>query len=553
MTPDPSVCRKCQEKFVIGPDDVGFYAKMGVPSPMLCPDCRMKRKLVWRNERALYNRSCDLCKEPMISMYTPKSPYVVYCLDCYVSDKWDPLEYGMEYNTSRSFFDQVKELFEKVPKQALYTTVGTSVNSPYQNFAGYNKNCYLVFNSGNSEDCMYSRGARFCRGSVDCYYVNQLEEGYECVNVQESYRVRYGQNAISCLDSWFLLNCSNCQSCFGGVNLRNKRYHFFGEQLSKEEYEKRVKGIVGSYVAIREQQKRFEEFALKFPRRQHNNLKSVGSEGEYIFESNNCKYCFEVSKCENCAFCHSTKSATDCRDSFGYGYDSELLLETVATGYSNRMIGTWGCHQAGECIYSLGLRSCKYCIGCDSVKEAEYCVLNKKYSKEEYLRVKERIVGELTEAGEYGLFFPQELALFSYNESLAQEEYPLKEQEAAREEFRWEEDTQMTRGGETMGIGEIPDRIEEVGESITEEILACRECGRNYRITPQELQFYRKMELPIPRNCFHCRHAMRVDRWGPFTLFARTCAKCGEDIKTTYAPDRPETVYCEECFRKEVF
>ena len=30
------------------------------------------------------------------------------------------------------------------------------------------------------------------------------------------------------------------------------------------------------------------------------------------------------------------------------------------------------------------------------------------------------------------------------------------------------------------------------------------------------------------------------------------CAKCGKEIKTSYAPDRPETVYCKQCYNNEV-
>jgi len=29
--------------------------------------------------------------------------------------------------------------------------------------------------------------------------------------------------------------------------------------------------------------------------------------------------------------------------------------------------------------------------------------------------------------------------------------------------------------------------------------------------------------------------------------------KCGKDMKSVYAADRPEIVYCEECYLKEVY
>jgi len=110
----------------------------------------------------------------------------------------------------------------------------------------------------------------------------------------------------------------------------------------------------------------------------------------------------------------------------------------------------------------------------------------------------------------------------------------------------------MTKGKETIKIGEIPDNINDVQDSILKEVLACEACGRNYKIIQAELQFYRKMVLPLPRKCFYCRHKDRLIRRGPMTIYNRQCAKCAKDIKTTYAPDRPEIIYCEACYNNEV-
>jgi CxxC-x17-CxxC domain-containing protein len=61
------------------------------------------------------------------------------------------------------------------------------------------------------------------------------------------------------------------------------------------------------------------------------------------------------------------------------------------------------------------------------------------------------------------------------------------------------------------------------------------------------------MQIPIPHNCFDCRHKARMALRNPRRLWSRTCAKCGTAISTSYSPDRPEIVYCEECYLKEVY
>jgi len=81
------VCQNCKKNFEIDDEDFNFYEKIKVPPPTFCPRCRLARKLVWRNERSLYKRTCDFCKENIISMYKPNTLFPVYCHDCWWSDK----------------------------------------------------------------------------------------------------------------------------------------------------------------------------------------------------------------------------------------------------------------------------------------------------------------------------------------------------------------------------------------------------------------------------------------------------------------------------------
>lgn len=79
------------------------------------------------------------------------------------------------------------------------------------------------------------------------------------------------------------------------------------------------------------------------------------------------------------------------------------------------------------------------------------------------------------------------------------------------------------------------------------------ECSRNYRLIARELDFYRKMSIPIPRKCWSCRFMENIRRRGPYKFWKRNCAKCQKEITTNYAPDRLEIVYCESCYQKEVY
>jgi hypothetical protein len=460
----------------------------------------------------------------------------------------------MQYDPGSPFFEQLGELMRKVPKKCLYITtgLGSNVNSDYTNMAGGNKNCYLIFNSANCEDALYSRGLVRCRETVDAYFGSTLERCFETVNVEESAGVAFGQNVAGCLNSAFLLNCNGCTNCFGCVNLRHKNYHFLNEPLSKEEYGKKVADIMGSHERTADFRKRFEAFALRFPRKENNNFKSTDCVGDYLFSCKNLVQCFEVETSENCRYAFSNKHMKDSSGTTGYGYYSELLLETAAVGVSSRAIGSCLSENCQEMEYSYAMKSSKNCIGCDGLKNARHCILNTQYDEAAYRALRDTIVAELKEKGDYGLSMPLSLAPFAYNESVAQDNFPLAKDEAVRQGFRWQDELQATRGKETISTDKLPDHIKDVDDSILDEVLACEACSRNYRIIRPELAFYRKMTLPLPRQCFNCRHQGRIRRRGPFQFFSRACAKCGKQIMTTFAPDKPEIVYCEACYNAKV-
>jgi len=72
-------------------------------------------------------------------------------------------------------------------------------------------------------------------------------------------------------------------------------------------------------------------------------------------------------------------------------------------------------------------------------------------------------------------------------------------------------------------------------------------------MTKSEIEFYLKHDLPLPKRHPDQRHIDRMNLRNPRKLFDRTCAKCGMDIQTTYAPEKPEIVYCETCYNKEIY
>lgn len=153
------------------------------------------------------------------------------------------------------------------------------------------------------------------------------------------------------------------------------------------------------------------------------------------------------------------------------------------------------------------------------------------------------------------MFFHKELSCFGYNETPASEEFPLSKSEAISDGFLWEDTERGTYGKETMSWDKIPEIVNDIDIDITKEIFTCESCNKNYRIIQGELLFYKKLDIPLPHLCPDCRHYRRMQSRGPNKLWHRTCMNtdCNNEFETSYAPDRPEIIYCESCYQKEVY
>ncbi len=546
------VCSKCGNSFEITSSDRAFYDKIKVPDPTYCPECRNQRRMIFRNERNLYQRKCDLCSKIFLAIYDAGSPFPVYCYDCWWSDKWDAQSYGQEYDSSRTFFDQLKDLFNKVPHLGIVTSY--CENSDYANYTNYSKNCYLVFGCHAAEDCYYGWRMHDGLQCVDCTQIDKSKYCYECVDCDECYSLLFSQDCSHCSDSTFLYDCKSCQDCLFSAGLRNKQYFIFNKQYSKEEYEKeKAKLDLGSRKNLRDARKKFAEFLRKYPRRATFIINSENVSGDHIINSKNVELGFNIKNVYEGAYLESCEDLKDGIDCTFVGWPSELNYEGISAGCVN----SYNCK---FCDSSWTVSNLEYCNACHHSKDLfgciglrhknEYSILNKQYTQTEYEELKKQIVADMTSRKEYGEFFPAELSPFSYNESVACDYYPLRKEDAMAKGYAWKDPNQKDYKDQSC---EIQDHIGDIPDTITKEILACENCGRNYKILSQELQFYKTNKLPIPSCCFNCRHQVRMNQRNPGKLWQRECSKCETSINTSYSPDRPEKVYCEKCYLEAVY
>jgi hypothetical protein len=561
------ICANCSAGFEITDQDIAFYDEVSpafngkkeqVPSPTWCPDCRHERRMIWRNERVLYRRTCPVTGKTFLSPFSPESPYTVYDNDYWYSDKWDAKEYGRDFDFSKPFFEQFDALIREVPQVG--RSAVSNQNCEYCNQIGWCKDCYLIFEADYNEKCLYSNNIYDSRMCMDTMHSYNNELCYECTDCHDSYNLHYSQNCFNCFDSKFLLNCIGCRHCVACTNLRNQEYHIFNKSYNKEEYEKKLEEMnLGSREGIATAQAQAAEDSLKFPRKSLQGQKNEDSFGDYLWETQRCEDCFDVRRSQDCKYVFNSQNIKKVHDMlvFGTHEGAEFSYENHEIGGGVRNIlfsdQVWG--GCSNILYSkLCIFNSHDCFGCMGLRHAEYCIFNKQYTKEEYEELVPKIIEHIRSTGEWGQFLPSALSPFAYNETIAQEYHPLSQEEAYQKGHRWKENIDEQMEVEKVIPGDqLPDDISQVPDDVLNWAVRCKVSNRPFRIVKRELDFYRDHNLPLPQLHPDERHKNRMALRNPRKLHSRQCAKCSKDIQTTYSPKKPEIVYCEGCYLKEVY
>jgi hypothetical protein len=191
-------CRHSGVAFSVAEEDSEYYQKFDVPPPSLCPEERARQRMAFANQRTLFHRSCAGSGKKMLSNYPPEAEVPVYDVEYWYSDTWDMFASGRDYDLKRPFFDQFAELLQVAPRPNLQRAPQFDENSDYTNYAGKNKNCYLIFDSDKNESCLYSYSINSCVDVMDCFRCERCELCYECLDCTNCYQSSYLQDCDGC-------------------------------------------------------------------------------------------------------------------------------------------------------------------------------------------------------------------------------------------------------------------------------------------------------------------------------------------------------------------
>lgn len=501
-----------------------YFARMDIPLPTLSLTERKQRRYAYRNERSIHKRKCDLTGEQIISMYHADHPFPVYSQEAWYSDKWNPLDYGQDFDFNRPFFDQFFELQKKVPRIA--SILVNNINCDYGNLIGDSKNCYLCYASIYCEDCMYGTFF-YCKDSLDCLLLRNSELCYECVDCEKLYECFYCQDCQSSRNLWYCYDVASSQDCFLCVGLRHGKYQIFNQKYSKDDYFKRIAELKKKPVS--QLRKMLLEFRTSTPVKHMVGVSNENVIGDHL---NNCKNSYNVLYSQDCEEVYNSTQIFKSHHIIDsdFGEFSDYVYEN--SGYyrvSNLFCCHW-CWEASNMFYcSICTSGSSDCFGCISLKKNRYCILNKQYSKEEYEALVPRIIAHMKKTGEWGQFFPTKYSMFAYNESAAQDYYPLSKDEALSKGWQWN------------------DVLFSPLKNV-EGAIKCEKSGRLFKPIREEMAFYQKHGLPVPTLHPDERYKIRLSLRNPRRIRKSLCNQCSAEVYTTFKKESRQIIYCEKCY-----
>jgi len=525
--------------------------------PDSCREERLRRKLAFHNERRFFWRKSSLSGKRIYSVFGPDAGFPVYSSDEWLDSTWDPLSFGVEYNSRQPFFEQLYDLFNRVPRPEAWA-VDLRGATACQNCFDVSKS-FCLADSAAVVRSFYSTALLRSSDCGDCLFVSDSERCYECIDCRSCRDLKFSRHSERCVNSAFLLSCFDCEDCMFCANLQGKRYCFFNLQLTADSYAAKLKDWHFEHrPGLEAARDAFATFLREQPTPQY--IASPGSDasihGNYL---RSCRDSHEAFECEDCdGICLGTRlsQGKDLLDAYACVGPISHSAQIVSCGLNARSLV--------NCVYCSfdvdDLRYCAYCtesrhlFGCIGLRGKEYCILNRQFTAQGYAEALSHIEGLLRKKRVWGKFFPGVMSDFPYNQSSADEGMALNKYQCEMLGYRWSDSEDGFKPSQLLGaeleasaaerFSDLPPSLQEFrDEDIHGALYLCEMTGRPYQIHPLELTFYRELGVAPPARCYEQRHRERLLLLQPRRWFSRKCSATGEQMSSVFSSDTKHPVY----------
>ncbi|MDA1038607.1 MAG: hypothetical protein O2877_02885 [bacterium] len=548
--PGERVCDLTGEKWDVTEEELGWYRHFNVPPSKLSPVTRMKINTSFYNGFQWWNQKHPKTGKTIITGVHPSTGIKV------LPDKeWhekDFSENGIEVDLNRSFFEQMRELQLRVPLPA-----SRNIKEPENSISlasSGDRNSYFMV-ATISENSLYS---------VWCNKLSGVCEVNSCDNVSNSYHIGNSYNINNCnfidsskdvISSDFIFFSSDLEFCFGASLQKHKRYLWFNEQLTKEEWEKRRAEVdLGSRKVLDENIAKFRKMMVEDTAWPENFNETVENcTGELIFESEDISEGYFVNTSKNGHWVAYLLSNCEGNAYMGGGKDSTNNYYSHSPMMSSGCKFVHSCYSCQNVEYSMQCYNCEDLFGCVGLNRKRFCIFNKQYTEDEYYKKLDEVKTNMLERGEYGDFFPLSFSpcYFFATPALA---WLIDEKDAEQlGAAMYDLDSMGARGdidsnAPMTDVSELPDHVKDFGEWSGKALKDKLE-GKRFAYIKPEITLYQKLNIapPLENPMLRLRNlSFEVNSAIPMEV---TCAKTGKKLrvaKNKMYPDRK--IYCREAY-----
>ncbi len=554
--PGERTCALTGEKWMMTDEEIGWYKKFNVPPSSRSPMTRWwVMSSFFLAEQWWWNKHAETGK-PLLTFIHPATGLRV------LPDKeWyekDFIEKGRDVDATQPFFPQLRELQLTVPLLS-----EKNIKEPENSIARFSfgdVNSYFVMGC-RSRDSLFSDWVLDEENTSEAWNGTSINR---CYTVADSFRLfdcKFVRASLDCLSSTFLFDCRNCEFCFGASNKRNKKYLWWNEQLTKEEWEKRRAEVDFSSREVL--QKYGEQFHTMIREQsiwpENFNDQAEGSTGEYLNKvtrvkngftcANGVQDCFWVSyateNARDSAFCAGLFTSQDCYGSTNPAQCSEMLF-------------TYNCQTSQNLEYCIQCMGSENCFGCVGLNRKKFCIFNKQYSEQEYWQRVDELKCHMLDRGEYGEFFPVSMspAYFPDSGAVIYHGAPPDLGRTKLGALDFEPEAEGAMGPDLSGatnmkrLSDIPDRLDDFDEAAWLGVpIYDASMRRRFAFIAPEIQFYKTHRLAPPARHFVGRihDLIRESNMGRFE--STHCAKCSTEITVAFNHIHTvRTVYCKACY-----
>jgi len=441
------------------------------------------------------------------------------------------LKFGQDFDYSISFFENLQRLMRNVswPSRISYMN---NENCDYADMICGIKNVYLSSNvTFGSENVCYSfsikNNSRNIFNSVSVW--NYCDNIYMSAWVTNSYNIFYSDYINNCSDTWFSSNMVWCRECLFCNDLDNMSYCIYNKQYSPNEFAVEKQKILS-------QKKNFMEYYQKL-NKVWKNINSSNCKWWVIIQSENIQEWYFVNQIKNgknlimvwwkdaCEEMYNCFQCASKKENYNYGAMASWWWDHLVTNYSVE----WS-----YMYYNCLMEWCSYCLGCVWLKNKQFCILNKEYTKEDRFELANQIFEKMDAEWTLWAFFPASMNPFYFNDTAAYLiDDSFTKEEVTKEWYLWRDEEikvdgpewaeivlsrhpEWSEGSERTSLdSSMPQndkaRIKTLNDfqwfdsnwdwKIDREILKKvikDEKGNYYRIVPMELDFLQKYGLPLP-------------------------------------------------------